>query len=138
MPSYVVAPRGPGGEPQLNEAPVTPKASTLPSLSKEDPLGPAQWRTFMAIADTVIPSIKPASSAQGMNELAVPDEEYAQIVTRMKSHCLHDSNEGLAVQYLEERPSTNPHFKELIWRYLSLNLPEDQKQLLRLSLNLLK
>jgi FAD binding domain len=125
--------------PELNASPVKPKASPLPPRPTTDPLTPDQWKTLLAIADTVIPTIVPQSVAKPATELSVDDNSYSTILSKLQDTCLASGSvePELAKQFLAERGSENPAFKEALYRYLAFYLPSDLKKKLTLGLDLL-
>jgi hypothetical protein len=124
----------------LPTAPVSPKASPLPPLPSEDPLTPAQWKTLLAIADAVIPTIKPVSTAQAITEVAVTDNEYSTAVSTLVALVPEDDPvaEVAAKEYLEDRASANPAFRIELQRIFSMYMPQSTKNELTMVLNILK
>jgi len=121
--------------PQINPSPVTPKPTPLPPLAEQDPLTPGQWRVLLAFADTIIASITSEASEESHTELGVSENAYSQALTTIAKQCGGDKD--VARQYLAERPSENPLFKELCYRLLSVDLPSDLRSQLSLGLNVL-
>jgi len=117
---------------------VGPTASPLPPLPQADPFTPAQWRTLLAIADAVVPSIRPASTAHASTELAVADHAYSTALTTIQTIALDSNTTDLAKSYLEERPSTLPAFRDSLHRLFGLYLPRDSLKQLTLILSLLE
>jgi len=124
--------------PKINTSPVTPKASPLPPVSTTDPLTPSQWRTLLALADTVIPSIVPETTANSSEELGVPETVYSSALTTIETTFHHGQTKELAREYLNERPSQIPAFRELIHRLFGTHLPTDVAKSLATSLTLLE
>ncbi|MBE7181885.1 MAG: hypothetical protein INR71_11885, partial [Terriglobus roseus] len=111
---------------------VEPTASPLPPAPEVDPLSPSQWRTLMAFADAVIPDIAPKATAKQYKQLAIGDNEYSTVLSHLEEQCLEGGAEGLAKEYLAETPSKNPKFKESVYRFVGLHIPEDVKRQLTL------
>lgn len=124
---------------EIHTAPVTPKASPLPPGPDTDPLTPSQWRILLAFADAVIPTILPEATADPQKELGVPANSYSQALTTLESTWLRGAEDpqGIARQYLEERPSQNPAFRDIIYRYIGTHVPADLRAQLTMGLNLL-
>jgi len=121
----------------LPSAPVPPKATPLPPLSKDEPLTKDQWRTILALADAMVPCVKPAGAA-GPKDLEVPASVYVTSLANIEEFALASDEVGLAKAYLSERPSEVPEFVESLHRLLSFNIPSDMKQQMTMGLNLLK
>ncbi|KAF2845700.1 long chain fatty alcohol oxidase [Plenodomus tracheiphilus IPT5] len=122
-----------------NSAPVSPKATPLPPLPPDDPLTPAQWKTLLAILDAVVPAIKPASTANPQNELAVPDIEYSTAVSRLKGLVPNDDvdAEDAVKEYLEDYASKNPLFRQQLQRLFGVYMPHSQRKELCMVLSVL-
>jgi hypothetical protein len=123
--------------------PISIKSSPLPSLSKEDPLTKDQWRTLLAIADTIVPAIvENKKDTPAFKAKAVEAVQYASIVSGLEKQAAEsqhiDKTEDVVKQYLAERPSKLPGFKEAIWRFLTTSVPPDQLKIMQIALNLLQ
>ncbi|KAF2843546.1 long-chain fatty alcohol dehydrogenase [Patellaria atrata CBS 101060] len=115
---------------------VPPTAIPRPPLPDVDPLTPEQWRTILAIADSVIPSIKPAASShEASTNLPVPDSEYSTALSTIQGSS--SAREELARHYLEECPSTSQDFKNALTVLFSRTLPEQGRKTLLVILDLL-
>jgi hypothetical protein len=124
---------------ELRTEPVDVKASPLPPAPAEDPLTKDQWRTLLAFADSIIPSVVPHSSGQTSSDVrAIPAGEYASATVSIENHALGGGHTGLAKAYLDERPSQLPAFKENVYRFLGLHTPHELRKLLAFGLDTLK
>ncbi|KAH7401269.1 hypothetical protein BKA66DRAFT_564925 [Pyrenochaeta sp. MPI-SDFR-AT-0127] len=123
----------------LPTQPVSPKATPLPPLPSQDPLTPAQWKTLLAIADAVVPAVKPMSTANVRSELAVTDNEYSTAVTKLRALTPEDDpNAELAAKdYLEDYASKDPAFRLELQRIFALYMPQSQRNELSMVLNVL-
>ena len=119
-------------------AKVEPHASPLPPIPETDPLSEAQWKSLLALADAIIPSIQPSSTKASLRYLRVPDDKYSTILNSLEESTLDETNQGLARRYLAERPSQLPSFKDCFHRLLALNVPWDVKLQISLALTALK
>jgi hypothetical protein len=119
---------------------VSPKAAQLPALPTEDPLTPAQWKTLLAIADAIVPAIKPMSTARVKTEIAVTDNEYSTAVSTLSQLTPeHDPGaDDAARDYLADHASRNPAFKLGLQRILAMYMPPSQKKELLMVLSILK
>ncbi|KAF2461906.1 putative long chain fatty alcohol oxidase [Lineolata rhizophorae] len=120
-----------------------PAPSPLPPLSTADPLTAEQWRTFLAIADAVVPSI--VSEGDPSSTIPVMATGFDDVVGTLargmpKSAGADAANDqdrtALARDYLAESASSNPGFKPTAWRMLA-QMPADARKQLTGVLNLL-
>lgn len=123
--------------------PVSIKGSPLPALSTEDPLSKDQWRTILSIADTIVPAIvESTKSSTPFKVKAVEASQYASTVAFLEKKAIEsehvDKTQDIVKNYLAERPSKVPGFKETLWRLLSTSVPVDQLKLMQIVLNLLQ
>ena len=125
--------------PELNASPVSPKASPVPARPAEDPLTKDQWRTLLAIADTIVPSIHAESAGPSKHGLVIDDSAYSLTLSTLQQRLKPTDGkvDVLAKKFLEERPSENPAFKEILTRFFGLWAPSEAKQQITLILNLL-
>ncbi|KAL1593077.1 hypothetical protein SLS59_009402 [Nothophoma quercina] len=123
----------------LPAEPVSPKATPLPPLPKEDPLTPAQWKTLLAIADACIPAVKPISIANTLNEIAATDTEYSTALSTLRGLTPESDPDATtaAKDYLEDYASSNPAFKQELQRIFALYMPSSVRKELILVLNVL-
>ncbi|KAF1914723.1 hypothetical protein BDU57DRAFT_531159 [Ampelomyces quisqualis] len=120
--------------------PVSPKATPLPPLPVKDPLTPPQWKTLLAIADTVVPAIKPVSTANASSDVAIADNDYATAIAALRALTPEEDpdTDTAAKQYLAENASSNPAFKSDLQRLFSMYMPQSTKNKLLMVLNILK
>jgi hypothetical protein len=121
----------------LSTQTVSPKAASLPPIPDEDPFTPAQWKTLLAIADAVIPAVKPASVANVQSEFAVNENDYATAMSTLKGNST-ESSEDVAREYLHESASSLPDFKGAWHRFFTLYTPQDARKQLVMVLNVLE
>ena len=123
----------------LPTQPVSPEATPLPPLPADDPLTPAQWKTLLAIADAVVPTIKPISTAKTQTEIAVTDTEYSTAVNRLRDLTPENDPEAqtAAKEYLEEYASRDPAFRLELRRLFAIYMPQSQRKELGMVLNIL-
>jgi hypothetical protein len=95
---------------------VSPKAAALPPLPAEDPLTAAQWKTLLAIADAIVPAVRPAK-----------DNEYSTAISKLQS-LTPDADEAVAKAYLHENATSNPAFREGLHRVIGLYLPQSSRK----------
>lgn len=124
----------------LPTEPVSPKATPLPPLPAEDPLTPAQWKTLLAIADTVIPAVKPTSTANSRTEVAVADNEYSTAVSALRGLTPENDPDAdtAAKEYLADNASSNPLFRLELQRIFAMYMPQSTKKQLTTVLSILE
>jgi hypothetical protein len=115
---------------------LVPKDVPLKALG-EDPLTTDQWRTLLAICDTVIPAIQPEAVAKRSAHFALPADEYAQEVAKIEKENQEKSRE-LSAQYLAESASSLQEFRDGLHRILGQSVPPDALKDLVMVLYLLK
>lgn len=118
---------------------LAPLAVPLPEAPGDQFFTDAQWVTLLAIMDTVIPSVhRESSAANGPSQLAVSDEEYNTAVRDLQEN-VFDAPQGEALDaYLQEKPSDNPQFHELLKRTLIHYSKDDARKGLAFILSALK
>ncbi|KAF2715770.1 GMC oxidoreductase [Pleomassaria siparia CBS 279.74] len=121
----------------LATQPVSPKAAPLPPLPTEDPLTPAQWKTLLAITDTVVPSIKPMAVAKTQSEIPATDVEYDNAVETLRKLSPDPEAGEVAKQYLEENSSSIPAFRESLRRLVAMYMPAATRNEVTMVLNIL-
>ncbi|CAN9352135.1 unnamed protein product [Alternaria alternata] len=123
----------------LSTEPVSPKATPLPPLPSEDPLTSQQWKTLLAIADAVIPAIKPMSTAKTRTEIAATDTDYSTAISKLRA--LTPENDPDAVtavkDYLDDYASQDPAFRAELQRVFAMYMPQNQRKELCMVLNVL-
>ncbi|PGH06081.1 hypothetical protein AJ79_06615 [Helicocarpus griseus UAMH5409] len=123
-----------------------PLSSTTVSIL-ESPLAPApaanriltplQWKTLLALADTVIPCIIPNSEAGRPSDCRVDDAEFALASHTIQTNAGASVQPDLAVRFLGENASAVPEFKENLCRVLGEQIPDEAKQGISIVLNAL-
>ncbi|KAF2827912.1 long-chain fatty alcohol dehydrogenase [Ophiobolus disseminans] len=118
---------------------VSPKATPLPPLPEEDPLTPAQWKMLLAIADAVIPAIKPTATANTRTEVAVAGNEYSTAVSALRALTPEDDHDAdsAAKEYLADNASSNPLFKMELQRMFAMYMPQSTRKQLSTVLSIL-
>ncbi|EFR04255.1 fatty alcohol oxidase [Nannizzia gypsea CBS 118893] len=115
----------------------TVQATPLPPAPRpEDLLSPAQWETLLAVADTVIPSVKCADSANSTSSSPsyasssshlVSRSRFDDLVSSLRPESVEDEPAAAraAAQYLDESASSIPGFKESLCRTLALHVHQE-------------
>lgn len=121
----------------LPTAQVSPKASTLPPFPDEHPLTPSQWKTLLAIAEAIIPAVKPAASAQSAIDITIADNDYSTAVSTLKKLTPDSDGETAAKALLHDSAVQDPTFRDELQRVLALVLPQSNRQAIAMILNIL-
>ncbi|KAL6706026.1 hypothetical protein ACN47E_006128 [Coniothyrium glycines] len=124
---------------ELETEPVSPKATPLPPLPSEDPLNPAQWKTLLAIADAVVPTIRPMSTADAQTQLPTADTDYSTAVSTLSklSPEGHLDAENAARELLDDCASKDPRFRLELQRIFALYMPQSKRNELSMLLTVL-
>lgn len=121
---------------------LAPLATPLPEPPAGEAFTSDQWLILMSIMDTVIPSIHRESFASGgLSHLIIPDEKYNATVVQLKKAAVADPDapDGESLEkYLDEKPSDNPDFQDLLKRTLVQFAREDARKGLAFILSTLK
>ena len=115
---------------------LTPLESPLPPQRGKDPLTESQWTTLLSIADTIIPAIN-APNEQALGSLDTDPERYSNAASTINGSLVNDDS-ILTSQYLREKPSSVPAFKDLLGRTISDYLRADAKKGIGSILNALE
>lgn len=118
---------------------LAPLAAALPEPPAELPFTEANWTTLLAIMDTVIPSIRRETQATNkVTQLTISDMEYNTAVSHLKDTVTSAPDSESLDEYLDERPSENPRFRELLQRTFVNNVKDDARNGLGFILAALK
>lgn len=119
--------------------PVSPKATPLPPLPSQDPLTAAQWKTILAIADAVVPAVRPMSTADAQTQIAATDIQYSTAISKLQQLTPENdpNSDSAAREYLEEYASKDPRFRLDLQRIFGVCMPQSQRKELCMLLNVL-
>ena len=112
---------------------LAPLDSPLPPPPEGEVLTAAQWRTLMAIADAILPSIE-VSTTLSTEKLAVQASEYASAIDQIQKFIPVAADTEVTRYYLQENASSTPGFKESIHRQLGHYVREDALKGIRVIL----
>lgn len=116
---------------------IAPLESPLPAPPEGEILTDSQWKTLMAIADTVLPSLVGSSQAS-QETLSIDSAEYEKTVDSLEAQIPKTGKADLVRAYLEECPSKLPGFKQSLHRVIGEYLREDARKGLRVLLSVLE
>ncbi|PSN74951.1 long chain fatty alcohol oxidase [Corynespora cassiicola Philippines] len=121
----------------LSTETVNPKAAPLPPVPTEDPLTAAQWKTFFAITDAVVPAIEPMATADIHKAIPTADNDYSKAISLLKEGTRDPEPEAAAREYLHESASSNPAFRAGLHRLVTLFMPQATRKEIIFLLNIL-
>ena len=118
---------------------LAPLATALPEGPAGEPFTAAQWTTLMAIMDAVIPSIRrETTTTDKISQLTISDVEYNTAVHHLQKTVVNAPDSESLDEYLNERPSENPRFQDLLMRTLVFYARDDARKGLSFVLSTLK
>lgn len=105
-------------------------------------MAPSEWRTLLAIMDTILPSVQKESKAPRKKSLSVAyisDEKYDAALAHLKKNTivLDTASEDDVERYLADKPSDDIIFQQMLQGML-LSLPLQTKNLLVTVLKVLR
>ena len=116
---------------------LAPLDSPLPPPPEGEILTEAQWRTLMAVADTIIPSIE-VSSTPLDEKLAIQASDYASAIEQVQKTSPPNAGEDVAKKYLQENASSTPGFKDALHRQFGHYMREEAVKGIRVILSALE
>jgi hypothetical protein len=102
------------------------KSSPVPPPPAQDPVSPAQWAILAALADTFAPSITKAAG-NPLLQRTVSAQQYDSTARRIEELAQEDGRDGVVAEFLDERASTAPEFKEALMRTLGVYIDSASK-----------
>lgn len=116
----------------MAESPVASPAP--PDALPEDVLSPTQWKTLLAVADAIVPSVAPRSRGHKNKQFLLSDKEYDATLAEIIAT---GTDPELAKAYLSESAARLPGMKEAIAGTLTNVIPISQLNEIRLLLTVL-
>jgi hypothetical protein len=111
----------------------------LPQSPGDEHFTPAQWTTLLAIMDTVVPAVyRESTTSYQLSQLTIPQKEFSAAVDHLKATVVDAPSVDKLDAYLEERPSENPLFQDVLKRTLVHYSPENARKGLGFILSSLK
>ena len=119
---------------------LAPLATVLPSPPDDEVLSAEQWTTLMAVAETVIPEVRPSPTSKIPDgpQMYLSDEEYRATVAEMKSSVQNAPENTVLESYLSESPANSEEFRREFQRTLACHIREDARKGIALVLSTLK
>ena len=118
--------------------PSTVLASPLPPPPEGDPLTTVQWTTFLAIADTVIASVQPATSANNLDQRCVPEHEYQDAIGDYRSSVTDRVDDAALESFFGEKLTDVDVLRPLLRRIMLDYVKPDAMRGIVIFLDLLK
>ncbi|RAL05541.1 long chain fatty alcohol oxidase [Aspergillus ibericus CBS 121593] len=110
---------------------------TLPPVPSTQIFTDQQWTTLMALADTVIPSIRSPTAYKSASTKVIPHSDLNRTLSTLTRSIASPDAATIAIQYLEEDASSNPRFREGLERLFSQYVHEEGRNGLAFILNAL-
>jgi hypothetical protein len=118
---------------------LAPLATPLPDPPAGEAFTPNQWTTLLAIMDALIPSVqRDSTSTDEISQYTISDAEYNMMVDHLKKTLVEAPDSEALDEYLQERPSEDPKFQDLLKRTLIHYSPDDVRKGLAFILSTLK
>ncbi|KAI9764906.1 MAG: hypothetical protein M1840_007931 [Geoglossum simile] len=112
-------------------------ASPLPPPPGGDPFTALQWTTFLAIADTVIASVRPATGPSNLNERCVPEQEYQNAIGDYRRSVTDGVDDAVLERFLGEKLTDVDVFQPLLRRIFLEYIKPDAVRGIAIFLDLL-
>lgn len=116
---------------------ISPLETPLPPSSDCEVLTKSQWRTLLAIAETVIPSIE-VSSEPSLQSLTLSAAEYTSTIEAVIQRLPEGVSRDLSTSYLKESASSIPAFDLLLKRIVRDYVREEARKGIRVILSALE
>lgn len=116
---------------------LVPLAAPLPPLPQGEVLSSSQWTTLLAVADTLIPSIR-TSTDNDHSRLFLEESEYAAAVQKLQTVVPNEAGREAISQYLQESAGSTPGFRDSLQRIFGSHLREDALKGIRVLLSALE
>ncbi|KAK6585594.1 hypothetical protein PZA11_002321 [Diplocarpon coronariae] len=102
----------------------------LPDGPSANPFTDANWTTLLAIMDAVLPSIRRESSpgTASQSRKTITDAEFRGVIAYLGETVVDAPDSKALDEFLDERPSEIPRFRELLTRTLGDYVPEDARK----------
>ena len=116
---------------------IAPLDTPLPPVPPGEVLTPSQWITFLAIADTIVPSIAD-SSTQPLDDLVLEMDEYNNAIRKIQKTLPAGAPSDAVQKYMKDKPSSTPGFKDLMHRTFGHYMRDDALKGIRVILSALE
>jgi hypothetical protein len=124
---------------QIKIPSLAPLANPLPEPPAGEAFTKDQWSILMSIMDAVIPSVRRESTVSNpLLQQSIPDVRYNAAVDYVKRTMPDAPDSETFDEYMDEKPSNNPDFEDLLKRSLVQYSREDVRKGLAFVLSALK
>lgn len=98
-----------------------PMAGVEPGID----LDPTQWRVLLALCDAAIPGIRrgPSTSPADRGMLKMPEDQFDDLYRELRARGNPNVPEQVILDFLTERPSSIPAFKDIMRSLIFKSLP---------------
>lgn len=119
---------------------ISPIATVLPDPPANEVLTPEQWTTLLAIAETVIPDIRPtpAGIKKEGPQLYLTESEYQTTLSELRSSVANPPDDAVLTRFLSESPANSEDFRREFQRTMAVNVRDDARKGVALILSTLK
>jgi hypothetical protein len=115
----------------------TPLEAAIPPVPTNEILTDLQWKTLLAVADTVIPSIRVSGDASP-NDISVTDSQFESAVSKLAANIRASNAADVARAYLQENMSSLQQFKDGLQCLFANDIHEEGRKGLCMILDILK
>lgn len=123
---------------ELQTMPVyIPLEAAVPPVPSDEILTDLQWETLLALADTVIPSIRVSGDASS-HQKAVTDSQFESAVSRLAANIQVPNATDVARTYLQENASSLQGFRDGLQCLFANDVHEEGRKGLCMILDVLK
>ncbi|KAL4891576.1 hypothetical protein BDV59DRAFT_66050 [Aspergillus ambiguus] len=120
-----------------DQAVYTPLDVALPPVPTKEVFSELQWKTLLALADSVIPSIRTPSAPKSPVAKVISQSDYDAAHSDLVARIHSPDAAALATRYLEENASSNPGFRDGVQRLFSQFVHEEGRNGISLILTAL-
>ncbi|KAL4739537.1 putative long chain fatty alcohol oxidase [Aspergillus similis] len=114
----------------------TPLEAAIPPVPTNEVLTDLQWKTLLAVADTVIPSICVSGDASP-NQKSVTESQFESAVSKLAANIRVSNAADVARAYLQENVSSLQRFKDGLQRLIANDVHEEGRKGLCMILDIL-
>lgn len=114
-----------------------PLEAAVPPVPSNEILTDLQWETLLALADTVIPSIRVSADASP-NQKTVTDGQFESAVSKLAANIRVPSATDVARAYLQENASSLQGFRDGLQCLFANDVHEEGRKGLCMILDVLK
>ncbi|KAI9839696.1 MAG: hypothetical protein M1838_004308, partial [Thelocarpon superellum] len=99
--------------------------TALPDPPDHEVFTPDQWKMVLAMADTIVPEIRPSHTPHLGPQLFLTQSEYAAAVQDIKNSVANPPDDAVIEQYLAENATSNARFRRELQRIFAAHVRDD-------------